>query len=262
MFVTFQKILPKHAASRLAGTLAESRVFFIKHILISLFCHFYPVKLEEAKKRKTEYKTFNDFFSRELAAEARKICSVICCPCDGTIADHGIIDKSLKISAKGHSFSINSLLAKDQIENLLGGSHLTIYLAPSDYHRVHMPANGKIKSATYVPGELFSVNPNTVSRIPGLYAKNERLIFHLETDFGYIAIVMVGAAIVGGIKPFWRVTPYEPREFKTEEINQNLNQGDELGLFQLGSTVIMLASKKLNFEFEENEKVLFGQSLN
>ena len=257
----FQKILPKHSLSRIIGVFCKSEIVFIKKILISVFCSLYKVDLSEAKKTKEEYKTFNDFFSRELKPSCRPISSGLCFPCDGLVADYGEIHENLEIDAKGHRFSIEDLVEVNSLDHFSKGSHLTVYLAPSDYHRVHMPYNGKLSDATYIPGDLFSVNPKTVEAIPGLYAKNERLVLNFKTDKGNMIIVMVGAAIVAGIKPFWRETAFEPRIYKKEKMNFYLNKGDEIGLFEMGSTVILLLSNRFEFSLRKNEKVFYGQSL-
>ena len=124
-----------------------------------------------------------------------------------------------------------------------------------------MPTNGRLTAATYIPGELFSVNPKTVAEIPGLYAKNERLVFYFETERGNMIVIMVGAAIVAGIKPFWRKTAFEPRIFKKEKMDFFLNKGDEIGLFEMGSTVILLLSNRITFKLKKNEKIIYGQSI-
>ena len=257
----FQKILPKHSLSRIIGMFCKSEIVFIKRFLISAFCSFYKVDLSEAKNTKEEYKTFNDFFSRELKPDCRPISSGLCFPCDGLIADYGEIHENLRLEAKGHYFSVEDLVGQSGLEHFSKGSHLTVYLAPSDYHRVHMPINGKLTAAKYIPGELFSVNPKTVAEIPGLYAKNERLVFNFEIDQGRMIIVMVGAAIVAGIKPFWRKAAFEPRVYKREKLNYCLNKGDEIGLFEMGSTVIMLLSNRFDFTLKKHEKALYGQSI-
>ena len=257
----FQKILPKHSLSRLIGRFCKSEIVFLKNFLISTFCLFYKVDFSEAKKKKEEYKTFNDFFTRELKPNCRPISSGLCFPCDGLVADCGDIDKNPKIHAKGHCFSIVDLVGADSLDHFSKGSHLTVYLAPSDYHRVHMPSNGRLTNATYIPGDLFSVNPKTVSEIPGLYAKNERLVFNFRTDQGNMIIVMVGAAIVAGIKPFWREAAFEPRIYKKEKVNFCLKKGDEIGLFEMGSTVILLLSNRFEFNLKKSEKVFYGQSI-
>ena len=257
----FQKILPKHSLSRIIGMLCKSDVAFIKKFLISIFCSFYEVNLSEAKNTKEEYKTFNDFFSRELKPGCRPISSGLCFPCDGLIADYGEIHENLELEAKGHSFSIEDLVGKSSLDHFSKGSHLTVYLAPSDYHRVHMPSNGRLTNATYIPGDLFSVNPKTVSEIPGLYAKNERLVFNFRTDQGNMIIVMVGAAVVAGIKPFWREAAFEPRIYKKEKVNFCLKKGDEIGLFEMGSTVILLLSNRFELNLKKSERVFYGQSI-
>ena len=256
-----QNILPKHSLSRIIGIFCKSEIVFVKKFLISIFCLFYKVDLSEAKNTKDGYKTFNDFFSRELKPGCRPIGPGLCSPCDGLVADYGEINKNLKIHAKGHCFSIKDLVGADSLDHFSKGSHLTIYLAPSDYHRVHMPSNGRLIAATYIPGELFSVNPRTVAEVPGLYAKNERLVFHFRTDQGSIIAIMVGAAIVAGIKPFWRESALEPRIYKREKMDFYLTKGDEIGLFEMGSTVILLLSNRFNFNLKKNEKVFYGQSI-
>ena len=257
----FQNILPKHSLSRIIGMLCKSDVAFIKKFLISIFCSFYEVNLSEAKNTKEEYKTFNDFFSRELKPGCRPISSGLCFPCDGVIADYGNIHENLELEAKGHSFSIEDLVGKSGLDHFSKGSHLTVYLAPSDYHRVHMPTDGRLTAATYIPGELFSVNPKTVAEIPGLYARNERLVLYFETEWGDMILTMVGAAIVAGIKPFWRKAAFEPRIYREEKLNYYLNKGDEIGLFEMGSTVILLLSNRFDFKLKKNEKAFYGQSV-
>ncbi len=257
----FQNILPKHILSRIIGIFCRSEIVFIKKFLITIFCSLYEVNLSEAKHTKEEYKTFNDFFSRELKQGCRPISSGLCFPCDGLVADYGEIHKNLILEAKGHSFSIKDLVGDSNLDHFSKGSHLTVYLAPSDYHRVHMPENGRLESATYIPGELFSVNPKTVAAIPGLYAKNERLVLDFKSDQGNMVVIMVGAAIVAGIKPFWRETAFEPRIFKKEKLDFFLNKGDEIGLFEMGSTVILLLSNRIDFKLKKNEKVIYGQSI-
>jgi phosphatidylserine decarboxylase len=197
------------------------------------------------------YPTYNDFFTRHLKPECRPIDTnndAIVSPADGNMAQIGLIKQNQILQAKGHSYSVQSLLGGDAnlAAQFLNGSFATIYLAPKDYHRVHMPLTGRLKKMIYVPGKLFSVNAHAAENIPDLFARNERVVAIFDTAAGPMALILVGAMIVGSIETKWFgvVTPPHSKTIKTWEYgadsNIELSKGDEMGLFKLGSTVIVL----------------------
>lgn len=198
-----------------------------------------------------KYPTYNDFFTRHLKPECRPIDNnndAIVSPADGNMAQIGMIKQDQILQAKGHNYSVQSLLGGDLnlATQFINGSFATIYLAPKDYHRVHMPLTGRLKKMIYVPGKLFSVNAHAAENIPDLFARNERVIAIFETIAGPMALILVGAMIVGSIETKWfgTVTPPHSKTIKTWEYNSDsnieLSKGDEMGLFKLGSTVIVL----------------------
>ena len=255
LFAALQQLIPHHALSRLAGKLAECRIPWLKNRLIKAFASHYKVDLSEALiEDPTQFANFNEFFTRELKPGIRTISkkpNTIACPADGAISEIGDIELGSIMQAKGQSYSLMSLVGGDaELCNLtLGGKFATIYLSPKDYHRVHMPLDGTLKSMTYVPGKLFSVNQATANQIPGLFARNERLVCHFESKQGPFVMVLVGAMIVAGIETVWagQVAPVPSdrkvtRYGKAEHIK--LKKGDEMGRFKLGSTVILLFPPK------------------
>jgi phosphatidylserine decarboxylase len=157
-------------------------------------------------------------------------------------------------------YSVQKLLA-EKTDEFDKGSFITIYLAPHNYHRVHVPLTAKLNQVCYLPGELFSVNSTTAEQLPNLYARNERLICWFTTDEGSMAQILVGAMLVAGIKPVWLTSAYEPRMQVVKNIRQEFRQGDELGQFQMGSTVILLFSEPLDFIVEEGSKIQVGQPI-
>ncbi len=198
-----------------------------------------------------EYATYNDFFTRHLKPEFRPIDAnpnSIVSPADGNMAQIGLIKHGQILQAKGHNYSVQSLLGGDLNLAALfnNGSFATVYLAPKDYHRVHMPLTGRLKKMIYVPGKLFSVNSHAAENIPGLFARNERVVAIFDTVAGPMAVILVGAMIVGSIETKWfgTVTPPHSKVIKTWEYDTNsnieLSKGAEMGLFKLGSTVIVL----------------------
>jgi len=253
----YQYILPQHTLTRLVGKLAKSKNKWIKDTFIRLFLNNFDINLSEAViEDPAEFSTFNDFFTRALKPSARTIDAdphSVVSPVDGAVSQAGAITEDLLFQAKGHTFSLSDLLgftdqASEVTEQYLDGQFTTIYLAPKDYHRIHMPVDGELTSMTYVPGQLFSVNPITARTIPNLFARNERVVAHFNTDFGPLAMVLVGATIVGSIETVWSgvVTPPQGKIVEHWEYKPGqhvFKKGDEMGRFLLGSTVILVFGK-------------------
>ncbi|TBX20954.1 phosphatidylserine decarboxylase [Bowmanella sp. JS7-9] len=257
--VKLQYILPKHLLSRLVGKLAAARAGWLTTALIKLFIKQYKVNMSEAKlSRAEDFKTFNDFFTRELKEGVRPIeqaDDVLVYPVDGAISQLGDIEQGRIFQAKGHDYTAQALLGGDAklAEQFIGGKFATIYLSPSDYHRIHMPVEGQLTDMLYVPGELFSVNPLTTANVPGLFARNERVVTLFDTPHGKMAMVLVGATIVASIETVWSGTVTPPTgtnvnhwQYPASGLNAiKLQKGDEMGRFKLGSTVVMLFEKDM-----------------
>lgn len=262
-FILLQQLLPQHLLSRLVGSIADSQWPPLKNFLISVFVRAFGVDLTEAAHpHKSAYPSFNAFFTRALKPGIRPVNGAISSPADGTVSMAGHLHGNQLIQAKGINYSLEKLLGQ-HVPAFENGSFITIYLSPRDYHRVHMPVSGTPTSARYVPGKLFSVNARTTAQVPDLFANNERLITMIETQTSTVALIMVGAMIVAGIKPVWRDTPYPPRvsQVDTFEKPQQLDQGAELGHFEMGSTVILLFPEKLEFKVSQGEHIKLGQAL-
>ena len=250
-FTTLQKFIPQHLLSRLVGKFAASNNPFIKNTLIKGFVKQYNVDLSEAKiETANGFSSFNDFFTRELKEGRREISmaeNTVASPADGAISELGKIELGSLMQAKGQYYSLAQLLAgnAEQCNRYMDGNFATIYLSPKDYHRVHMPIDGTLKSMTYIPGDLFSVNQATANHIPGLFARNERLVCEFSSAQGDFVMILVGAMIVAGIETVWagHVAPVKP-SLKTTDFTDlaaiELKKGDEMGRFKLGSTVILL----------------------
>ena len=262
MFVFFQRLLPKHLLSRIVGIIANCELRLVSQTFINVICAFYDINLQEAERtNRQDYKSFNDFFTRSLRKGVRPIAEHWASPADGVVAAMGQINGDTLIQSKKHTYSMRQLLADSELREFSEGSFITIYLAPHNYHRVHLPIDATLDKAIYVPGELFSVNQNTANSLPGLFARNERLVCRFSSDQGEMAMVLVGAMLVAGIKPTWMDRPYKPKLQITTEMKQAFNAGDELGQFQMGSTVILLSKQKLNFNVSDGDLVNYGQSL-
>jgi phosphatidylserine decarboxylase len=251
LFTTLQYLTPQHALSRAAGWLANTEIKSIKDPFTRWFVEKYGVDMQEAKETDcTAYRTFNDFFTRELKEGARPIVSSegsLACPADGAISQLGAIHNGRVFQAKGHDYSLLELVGGDPelAAQFDDGHFATVYLSPKDYHRVHMPIDGTLRSMTYVPGQLFSVNTVTAENVPRLFARNERLVCVFDTEAGPMAMILVGAMIVAGIETVWagQVAPHT-RDVRTTNYLENapihLRKGEEMGCFKLGSTVVML----------------------
>ena len=263
LFLYSQYLPFKKQASKLAGKLAKSRNPKIKNWLIKKFLQKYAVNMAETEKSDpTLYVSFNEFFIRTLKKDARPITkgkNKITSPCDGAISQFGDIKESRIVQAKQHNYNVLELLAGDEehAADFMQGKFMTIYLAPRDYHRVHMPCDGRLVKMLYVPGDLFSVNKYMADNVENLFARNERVICIFETKHGKVAVVMVGACMVGSIATTWAgtVTPNNIKRINTwtypDNGNFNFKKGDEIGYFQFGSTVIMLHSNT-DLTFEKN----------
>jgi len=275
VFIIFQYLIPQHLLSRLVGWLAATKVNWLKTFLIQQFADQYSVNMAEAEKEDLgDYACFNDFFCRALKPEARPItdnADTLICPADGVISQAGDIKGNTIFQAKGKFFSTSALLGGDYklAKQFDRGSFCTIYLSPKDYHRVHMPVSGSLRSMTYIPGKLFSVNPTTVDRVDNLFARNERVVSVFDTDFGPMVVILVGAMIVASIETVWsgEVAPIRKR-ISTYNYGQSeqihLQRGEEMGRFKLGSTVILLlpenAAQWLD-HISPEQAVCMGESL-
>ena len=244
-----QYLLPKLAMTRLAGHVASAEWGTVTTWVIQRFVKRYKVNMSEAAHADpAHYKSFNEFFTRPLKDGARPLSSSTwVCPVDGAISQCGAIQRDQIFQAKGHQYSTRALVGGDaalaaQFEN---GQFATLYLSPRDYHRIHMPIAGKLLRMIHVPGDLFSVNPTTARGVPGLFARNERVVCEFETEKGPLVLVLVGATIVGSMATVWHGQVSPPRlgkvrEWHYESQDVRLHKGEEMGRFLLGSTVVML----------------------
>jgi len=271
IFFLFQKIIPQHQLSRLIGKVADAKTPWLKNLLIHQAIRTYNIDLSIAEREQAEqYSSFNDFFTRSLKPNARPICeqaSAITSPADGILSQFGSISNDQFIQAKGQSYTTSRLLGNDYTlaSEFSGGSFATIYLSPSDYHRVHMPWGGRLIETRYIPGKLFSVNQATADGIPELFARNERLVCIFETSQGKMAVILVGAMLVAGIETSWQ-KHYSPATRAVEDFSEqsiNLERADELGLFKFGSTVILLFNESITFDKQltNGDKILMGERL-
>lgn len=250
--VAFQYIMPQLYLTQLAGWFAQQKWGAVTHFVIKAFAKKYNVDMNEAKKENfSDYESFNQFFIRELKDDARKINenpTALCLPADGRVSQIGHIDDDRLLQAKGHFFSLSDLLAGDEelVNTFKNGEFATIYLSPRDYHRVHMPCNATLRKMIYVPGDLFSVNPFLAEHVPNLFARNERVICVFDTAFGPMVQILVGATITASMSTVWAgvINPPRTGEVKVWTYQGDsaikLTKGQEMGAFQLGSTVINL----------------------
>ncbi|HEY9041260.1 MAG TPA: archaetidylserine decarboxylase [Rheinheimera sp.] len=260
--ITLQYLMPKHLISRLAGKIAAARLGWFTHFLINRFIKAYGINMSEAQfERAQDYATFNEFFTRPLKDGIRPLATdsnIIAHPVDGCISQLGPIVEGKLVQAKNHDYSLQSLLGGDiaTAAPFQNGDFATIYLAPKDYHRIHMPVTGTLRQMIYVPGELFSVNPLTAENVPDLFARNERVVTIFDTELGPMALVLVGATIVASIETIWAGTVTPPAgknifrwTYPAHGKNAiTLEKGAEMGRFKLGSTVVLaFAADKLSF---------------
>jgi phosphatidylserine decarboxylase len=273
LFVASQYLLPKKALTRLMGRLASARGGALTTATIRWFVQRYGVNMAEALDPAIEsYKTFNDFFTRALKPGARPIAQAdFVCPIDGAISQLGRIERDQIFQAKGHRYSTTALLGGDEAlaTQFDDGEFVTLYLSPKDYHRIHMPCAGRLLSMVHVPGELFSVNPDTARGVPGLFARNERVVCLFEGERGPFVLVLVGATIVGSMATVWHGVVNPPRpgsvrrwDYRDQQIA--FKQGDEMGRFLLGSTVVMLFPKdclRFNASWAAERGVCMGEPM-
>jgi phosphatidylserine decarboxylase len=268
-----QYLLPQHILSRLAAKMANCRTPFIKNFFIKQYSKFYRIDMSDALEQNYfNYATFNDFFTRSLRLDSRPIVydeKTIISPVDGKVWQIGGVGSST-IIAKGKSFTLEQLFVDDKDAlRFYDANFAVLYLAPNNYHRIHMPIAGKLCSMRYVPGRLFSVNPAIVNHIPGVFARNERVISLFDTTLGQIAVIFVGAIIVGSIETKWAgvVVPSSNRKitnWRYDEQNIAFTRGEEIGKFKLGSTVILLFPKgtmKWEENLQPNNSIRMGQRL-
>jgi phosphatidylserine decarboxylase len=271
-----QQFMPQQGLSRFAGFLANSHIPWLKNKLIRYFVNRHAVNMQEAlESNPFQYLSFNAFFTRALHNHVRPIAnglSDFVSPADGTISQMGKITKGRLIQAKGHDFDVAALLGGEEAlaKPFVEGDFLTIYLAPHDYHRVHMPIDGHLQKMIHVPGKLFSVNNRTTNATPNLFARNERVISIFNTSVGKVAVILVGAMIVGSIETRWAGTIAPAAKLgRTQQQWHYENpiyykRGEEMGRFKLGSTVIvLLENNRIDWdsEFGSMQKVLFGQKM-
>ncbi len=247
--VLAQYLLPKQALTALAGRIASPRGGLVTQRLIRWYIAHYGVDMSQAAEPGIgRYATFNEFFTRALRSGARPLADAdLLCPIDGEISQFGAIAGDQIFQAKGHRYSTTALLGGDavlarQFEN---GSFATLYLSPKDYHRVHMPCEGRLRRMVHVPGALFSVNPTTARGVPGLFARNERVVCAFDSVHGPFVLVLVGATIVGSIATVWHGPVNAPRVARVRDWHYfdgrvTLQRGEEMGRFSLGSTVVLL----------------------
>jgi phosphatidylserine decarboxylase len=249
LLVLPQYVMPKQAMTALAGAFASRRAGGLTTAAIRAFVAKYGVDMSEAANPDVaSYATFNEFFTRPLRPGARPLADAPwICPVDGSISQFGATDKDRILQAKGHHYAIVALVGGDEqlAERFEHGSFATLYLSPRDYHRIHMPCDGRLRRMIYVPGSLFSVNPVTARGVPGLFARNERVVCLFDSPHGPFILTLVGATIVGSMATVWHGPVNSPRSREMHEWNYDdrdvsLARGEEMGRFMLGSTVVLL----------------------
>lgn len=270
LFTTLQQFVPQQRLSKVAGRLAASRHPYVKRTFIRSFAKAYNVSLDEYERQSLNaYESFNDFFTRELKEDARPIDTTadgIVSPADGIISQLGQIGEQKVLQAKGRYYDVGQLLADSEDGRYFAdGSFATVYLAPSNYHRVHMPFAGTLTKTRYVPGTLFSVNTVTAANVPDLFARNERLVCMFDTEYGKAAVVMVGAMIVAGIETVATGKIARTEDIVESDHDMRFEKGDELGRFYLGSTAIIVLPKAAKAAWQDsmtaNSVVKMGQLL-
>ena len=267
--IFLQYLLPQHLLSRLMFRFARINTPWLKNSFTSWFVEKYEVNLGEAERENVkDYDNFNDFFTRSLKKSSRPISSsLMISPVDGVVSQAGNIKESEIVQAKGRKYSVQALLDDKSLDTGCLGSFATIYLSPKDYHRIHMPCDGSLVSMKYIPGDLFSVNQRTVDSIDQVFARNERLVCFFDTEFGEMVFVLVGAIFVGSMQTSWegQITPpcsklVKKYDYKGQQIR--LKKGDEMGRFNMGSTVIILMSNDFpKLSLKEGQALKMGQSI-
>ncbi|MFZ2170455.1 MAG: archaetidylserine decarboxylase [Methylococcaceae bacterium] len=268
-----QYILPHHALSSMMSKLTHCENTAWKNLFIKQIIKHYGVNMDEALEQDINaYKSFNDFFTRELKPGVRPLSTernAIVCPADGAVSQAGNITDGKIFQAKGKSFTAIDLLGGDaaRAEPFNNGVFSTIYLSPKDYHRLHMPLTGTLREMVHVPGRLFSVNTRTTNSVPGLFARNERVCCMFDTEAGPMALILVGAIFVSSVETVWHgvVTPPSVSSVKSWQYQDNaptLKIGEEMGRFNMGSTIIVLFGKdkaKWDAEFKADKTVNLGE---
>jgi len=269
-----QYLLPQHALSNLMGKLTHCENKAVRNLLIREIAKRYKVNLSEALEQNLDaFKHFNAFFTRELKPGARPLCEGrfdIASPADGVVSQAGAIVDGDIFQAKGKSYTAAALLGgTERAEAFKNGQYATIYLSPKDYHRLHMPLSGTLTEMVHIPGRLFSVNQSTTNAIPGLFSKNERVCCFFDTEAGPMALVLVGAILVSGIETVWHgeVTPPSIASMQSWTYAENapvLNKGEEMGRFNMGSTIIVLFAKdKIQWQagFQAERPIKVGEQI-
>ena len=265
--IFFQHVMPKHLISRLIGKFDAERAGWFTQLFIRWFIRQYKIDMSEAIEESPKaYKTFNAFFTRHLKPELRPLEaseSELAHPVDGAVSQLGDIENGRIFQAKGHDYSLQELLGgnEDDAKPFVDGKFATIYLAPKDYHRIHMPCDGVLKKMIYVPGDLYSVNPLTAANVPNLFARNERVVAIFDTEVGPMSLVLVGATIVASIGTVWSGTITPPTGGRIQSWSYptsghsaiHLKKGEEMGHFKLGSTVVLTFAKDA-IEFDDELK--------
>ncbi|MCY7388420.1 MAG: archaetidylserine decarboxylase [Burkholderiales bacterium] len=271
--VLSQYLLPKQALTAFAGMVARAKAGRFTTRLIRWFVAKYGVNMAEAANPDvSSYQSFNEFFTRPLREDARPIAdAAYACPVDGAISQFGIIAGNQVFQAKGHHYTTEALVGGDKAlaEKFQAGQFATLYLSPKDYHRIHMPCDGRLTRMIYVPGALFSVNPTTARGVPGLFARNERVVCVFESANGPFVLTLVGATIVGSMATVWHGVVNPPRTEKIREWCYDdqsvvLKKGTEMGRFLLGSTVVMLFAKgqlQFNPQWSPARSIHMGEAM-
>ena len=271
--VILQYLLPKQALTAVTGRCAGAKWGAATTSIIKWFVRRYGVNMAEAANPDVaSYSTFNEFFTRPLRDGARPLAAAdFICPVDGAISQFGAIEQDQIYQAKGHRYSTTALVGGDAAlaSEFQDGSFATLYLSPKDYHRIHMPCDGVLKRMIYVPGDLFSVNPTTARGVPGLFARNERVVCVFDSPSGRFVLVLVGATIVGSMATVWHGVVNPPRlaalrEWRYDEQSIELKCGAEMGRFLLGSTVVLLFPKgalTFNQAWSPARSIVLGESM-
>ena len=268
-----QYLMPKQLLTELAGKFASARLGGLTTAVIRRFVARYKVNMQEAANPDiASYASFNEFFTRPLREGARPLADAdFICPVDGAISQFGAIERDNIFQAKGHSYTTTALVGGDAelAAQFADGSFATLYLSPKDYHRIHMPCAGRLRRMIYVPGELFSVNPTTARGVPGLFARNERVVCVFDNESGPFVLTLVGATIVGSMATVWHGVVNPPRSHSVREWHFDgqqisLQKGQEMGRFLLGSTVVMLFPKTMlsfNPEWAPAKTIRMGEAM-